>query len=129
MSDLVAADAAALSDGGDAVRRWVGSPVEDQATPWNALNPIGLTPQCPVILAHGEEDEDVPIAMSRACAEAYIARGSTAELVPLPATTTRSSTLRTKVGEAFKKVFLDGSCPAKVSAELGPLQGTRKAHL
>ena len=58
--------------------------MEDQATPWNALNPIGLTPQCPVILAHGEEDEDVPIAMSRACAEAYIARGSTAELMPLP---------------------------------------------
>ncbi len=84
VSDLVAADAAALSDGGDAVRRWVGSPVEDQATPWNALNPIGLTPQCPVIFAHGEEDEDVPIAMSRACAEAYIARGSTADLVPLP---------------------------------------------
>ena len=25
----------------------------------------------PVMLAHGEEDEDVPIAMSRACAEAY----------------------------------------------------------
>jgi len=84
VSDLVAADAAALSDDGDAVRRWVGGPVEDQAAPWNALNPTQMTPQCPVILAHGEDDEDVPIAMSRACAETYTRRGFGADLMPLP---------------------------------------------
>ena len=77
----MAADAAALSDGGDAVRRWVGSG-GNQATPWNTLNPIGLTPQCPVLLAHGEEDEDVPIAMSQACTGGYTARGSTANSCP-----------------------------------------------
>lgn len=83
VSDLVAADAEALSDEGDAVRRWVGGPVEDQATPWNALNPTQLTPQCPVILAHGEDDADVPVAMSRACAEAYAGRGFVADVMPL----------------------------------------------
>lgn len=83
VSDLVAADAASLSDQGDATRRWVGSPVDQGATPWNALNPIQMMPQCRVLLAHGEDDADVPIAMSRACADAYAERGSTAELMPL----------------------------------------------
>ena len=58
--------------------------MEDQAAPWNALNPTQMTPQCPVILAHGEDDVDVPIAMSRACAETYTRRGFGADLMPLP---------------------------------------------
>ena len=84
VSDLVAADAAGLSDQGDATRRWVGSAVEQGATPWNELNPIALTPQCPVLLAHGEHDEDVPLAMTTACAEVYTAQGAKANVMPLP---------------------------------------------
>ena len=84
VADLVAADAAALSDQGDACQRWVGSRVEEGAPPWEALNPIHLVPTCPVVLTHGEHDEDVPIAMSEACAETYSKGGAEARMLPLP---------------------------------------------
>lgn len=84
VSDLVAADRAGLSDGGDAALRWVGQPSSSGAPPWNDLNPIQMSPQCPVIMAHGANDEDVPPSMSVACAEAYSSRGVDVTMVSLP---------------------------------------------
>jgi dipeptidyl aminopeptidase/acylaminoacyl peptidase len=84
VSDLVAADQAGLSDGGDATRRWIGQPPSSDAPPWKDLNPVQLSPRCPVIMAHGTLDEDVPPSMSVACTEAYANRGVDATLMPLP---------------------------------------------
>jgi acetyl esterase/lipase len=83
VSDLVAADQAGLSDGGDATRRWIGQPSSSDAPPWNDLNPIHLSPQCPVIMAHGTHDLDVPASMSVACTEAYTSRHVDATMLQL----------------------------------------------
>ena len=84
VSDLVAADQAGLSDGGDATRRWIGQPSSSDAPPWKDLNPIQLSPRSPVILAHGTHDQDVPPSMSVACTEAYSNRGVDVTMVQLP---------------------------------------------
>ena len=60
-------------------------------------------------LAHGEEDEDVPIAMSRACAEAYIARGSTAEIAASRRPLHDHRPNAQELGEGLAKGFLNHS--------------------
>ena len=84
VSDLVEADQAGLSDGGDAPLRWVGQPPSSEAPPWKDLNPIHLSPRCPVVMAHGTHDTDVPPSMSEACTEAYASRGVDVTMMRLP---------------------------------------------
>ena len=61
ITDLVGADRAKLSDDGDAVRRWIGCAPEEDEPLWSNLNPVDNPPVAPVLLIHGEEDDEVPI--------------------------------------------------------------------
>ncbi len=66
ITDTVAADAAGLSDGGDATRCWAGTDPTSGAPPWTTLNPVNLFPTTSLLVAHGEHDHDVPPAMTEA---------------------------------------------------------------
>ena len=84
ITDLVGADHAALSDDGDAVRRWIGCRPEENPKLWSQLNPIDNPPISPVLLIHGEEDEEVPIEQSETYARAMSAKGADVQKVWLP---------------------------------------------
>jgi dipeptidyl aminopeptidase/acylaminoacyl peptidase len=60
VTDLRAADHEALSDGGDAVRKWVGIGPGEAPERWRAVDPCVWRPRCPVVMAHGRADRDVP---------------------------------------------------------------------
>ncbi len=85
ISDTVAADAAGLSDGGDATRRWAGSPSTSGAPPWTDLNPINLAPSTSLLVAHGDLDLDVPPTMSEAFVRRMRAQGAAVEHLRLDA--------------------------------------------
>lgn len=70
IADLIAADRENLSDDGDAARRWVGCGPEQDELLWNQLNPINNLPQCPVLLVHGKNDQEVPWTQSKSYVQA-----------------------------------------------------------
>ena len=84
ITDLVGADRAKLSDDGDAVRRWIGCAPEDHESLWSNLNPVDNPPVAPVLLIHGEEDDEVPIEQSETYARVMNAKGSDVQKVWLP---------------------------------------------
>ena len=84
ITDLVGADRAKLSDDGDAVRRWIGCPPENNEKLWSNLNPVDNPPVSPVLLIHGEEDDEVPISQSENYARIMHAKGADVQKVWLP---------------------------------------------
>tara|TARA_B100000963_G_scaffold108916_1_gene94761 strand:- start:7616 stop:8362 length:747 start_codon:yes stop_codon:yes gene_type:complete len=84
ITDLVGADRARLSDDGDAVRRWIGCPPENNEKLWSNLNPVDNPPVSPVLLIHGEEDDEVPISQSENYARIMHAKGADVQKVWLP---------------------------------------------
>ena len=84
ITDLVGADRAKLSDDGDAVRRWIGCAPEEDESLWSNLNPVDNPPVAPVLLIHGEEDDEVPIEQSETYARVMKAKGSDVQKVWLP---------------------------------------------
>ena len=84
ITDLMSADAAKLSDEGDAVRRWIGCSPEDNRTLWDRLNPIEHPPVVPVLLVHGERDTDVPKEQSETYADIMSAKGIDVQKLWLP---------------------------------------------
>ena len=82
ITDLVGADRAKLSDDGDAVRRWIGCAPEEDESLWS--NPVDNPPVAPVLLIHGEEDDEVPIEQSETYARVMKAKGSDVQKVWLP---------------------------------------------
>jgi len=85
ISDTVAADAAGLSDGGDATRRWAGTLPTSGAPPWANLNPINLAQSTSLLVAHGDKDLDVPPTMSEAFVRRMRAQGAAVEHLRLDA--------------------------------------------
>lgn len=79
ITDTVAADAAGLSDGGDATRCWAGTDPTSGAPPWTTLNPVNLFPTTSLLVAHGEHDHDVPPAMTEAYVRRMRAQGAAVE--------------------------------------------------
>jgi dipeptidyl aminopeptidase/acylaminoacyl peptidase len=84
ITDLISADAAQLSDEGDAVRRWIGCSPEDNRILWDRLNPIEHPPIVPVLLVHGERDTDVPKEQSERYADIMSAKGIDVQKLWLP---------------------------------------------
>ena len=84
ITDLVGADHAKLSDDGDAVRKWIGCAPEEDESLWSNLNPVDNPPIAPVLLIHGEEDDEVPIEQSETYARVMNAKGSDVQKVWLP---------------------------------------------
>mgnify|MGYP005698075671 FL=1 len=84
ITDLVGADHAKLSDDGDAVRKWIGCAPEEDESLWSNLNPVDNPPIAPVLLIHGEEDDEVPIEQSKTYARVMNAKGSDVQKVWLP---------------------------------------------
>lgn len=84
ITDLVGADHAKLSDDGDAVRKWIGCAPEEDESLWSNLNPVDNPPISPVLLIHGEEDDEVPIGQSETYARVMNAKGSDVQKVWLP---------------------------------------------
>jgi acetyl esterase/lipase len=85
ITDTVAADAAGLSDGGDATRCWAGTDPTSGAPPWTTLNPVNLFPTTSLLVAHGEHDHDVPPAMTEAYVRRMRAQGAAVEHLRLEA--------------------------------------------
>jgi len=76
VADLVLADDLRLDD--DAVKAFLGSPAQERPD----LDPARRgSPDCPVVVVHGEDDTLAPITLSKSCTDATSAR-----LVRLPAT-------------------------------------------
>ena len=84
IADIVAADHAKLSDGGDAVRRWMGCGPEGNEELWRRVNPIDNPPKTSVVLMHGKADQDVPWTQSESYARAMKAKGIEVQKVWLP---------------------------------------------
>ena len=84
ISDLVAADHAKLSDEGDAVRRWIGCPPEENEAIWRSINPIDLPAQTSVLVIHGKSDVDVPWTQSESYVRAMNAKGVSVQKLWLP---------------------------------------------
>ncbi|MBT4920214.1 MAG: prolyl oligopeptidase family serine peptidase [Euryarchaeota archaeon] len=84
ITDLVGADHAKLSDDGDAVRKWIGCAPEEDESLWSNLNPVDNPPIAPVLLIHGEDDDEVPIEQSETYARVMNAKGSDVQKVWLP---------------------------------------------
>jgi dipeptidyl aminopeptidase/acylaminoacyl peptidase len=84
ITDLVGADHAKLSDDGDAIRRWIGITPEENPQLWSNLNPVDNPPVSPVLLIHGEEDDEVPISQSENYARIMKAKGADVQKVWLP---------------------------------------------
>ena len=55
-----------LSDDGDALTL-IGLTPEESPQLWANLNPVDNPPISPVLLIHGEEDDEVPISQSENC--------------------------------------------------------------
>ncbi len=84
IADLVAADHAKLSDGGDAIRRWMGCTPEDSEDVWRSINPMDNPPNSSVVVIHGKSDEDVPWTLSESYIRAMKAKGVEIQKVWLP---------------------------------------------
>ncbi len=84
IADLVAADHAKLSDGGDAVRRWMGCTPEGNEELWRRVNPVDNPPVSSVLVIHGKSDVDVPWTQSESYVRAMKARGVEVQSVWLP---------------------------------------------
>ena len=84
ITDLVGSDHAKLSDDGDAVRRWIGCSPEEDTKLWSNLNPVDNPPIAPVLLIHGETDDEVPISQSVAYARVMEAKGADVQKLWLP---------------------------------------------
>ena len=83
VSDLAVAHAAGI--GGDAVEEFLRRSPEDGPERYSAASPAELIPLgVPQVLVHGTEDDAVPVAMSRAYADAARAAGDTVTLHELP---------------------------------------------
>ncbi len=82
--DLVGSDGLALGDGVTA--QLLGGSAAEQPERYGLASPAAALPLgVPQLLVHGEEDEDVPVAMSRSYHAAARAAGDPADLVVLPA--------------------------------------------
>ena len=84
ITDLVSADRAKLSDDGDAIRRWIGVSPEENPKLWSQLNPVDNPPISPVLLIHGEKDDEVPIEQSETYSRVMKAKGCDVEKLWLP---------------------------------------------
>ena len=84
ITDLVGADHAKLSDDGDAVRRWIGCSPEENPELWSNLNPVDNPPMSPVLIIHGEADDEVPISQSETYARVMTAKGADVQKLWLP---------------------------------------------
>ena len=84
IADIVAADHAKLSDGGDAVRRWMGCAPEGNEEMWRRVNPVDNPPKTSVMLMHGKADQDVPWIQSESYARAMKAKGVEIQKIWLP---------------------------------------------
>ena len=84
ITDLIGADHAKLSDEGDAVRKWIGCTPEEDSKLWSNLNPVDNIPISPVLLIHGEDDDEVPISQSETYARVMGAKGADIQKVWLP---------------------------------------------
>ena len=81
---MVGADHAKLSDDGDAVRRWIGCSPEENPELWSNLNPVDNPPMSPVLIIHGEADDEVPISQSETYARVMTAKGADVQKLWLP---------------------------------------------
>ena len=70
VSDLVGAHHNRLSDGGNAVARWMGSEPETDPEAWRLADPMQQSIDARILLLHGAVDQEVPISMS----ETYVRR-------------------------------------------------------
>jgi len=84
ITDLVGADHSKLSDEGDAIRRWIGCSPEENSELWSKLNPVDNPPEAPILLIHGENDDDVPIAQSETYVRIMKAKGADVQKLWLP---------------------------------------------
>ena len=84
ITDLIGADHAKLSDEGDAVRKWIGCTPEEDSKLWSNLNPVDNIPISPVLLIHGEDDDEVPLSQSETYARVMDAKGADIQKVWLP---------------------------------------------
>jgi acetyl esterase/lipase len=83
VADLRAADTAGLSDG--AVRELLGSGPDEHPVRWRLTDPVGLVGHgVPVLLVHGDGDEDVPSAQSERYRQAARQADDPVELVTGP---------------------------------------------
>ena len=81
--DLAGAQRAGLGEG--AVEEFIGAPPEEAPVAYREASPAARSPLgVPALLIHGDADARVPIAQSRAYAEAARAAGDEIELVELP---------------------------------------------
>ncbi len=84
ITDLVASDHAKLSDDGDAVRRWLGCSPEENPKLWSQLNPVDNPPISPVLIIHGEQDDEVPPEQSETYTRVMNAKGADVQKLWLP---------------------------------------------
>ena len=84
ITDLIGADHAKLSDDGDAVRRWLGCTPEENPELWSQLNPVDNPPISPVLIIHGEQDDEVPHEQSETYARVMKAKGADVQKLWLP---------------------------------------------
>jgi dipeptidyl aminopeptidase/acylaminoacyl peptidase len=84
ITDLIGADHANLSDEGDAVRKWLGCRPEDNPELWSQLNPVDNPPISPVLIIHGEQDDEVPHKQSETYARVMKAKGADVQKLWLP---------------------------------------------
>ena len=83
VSDL--GEAARLGLGGGAVRRLLGGTPVERPEPYALGSPLERLPLgVPQLLVHGEEDDTVPVALSRRYAQAAAASGDRVDLSTLP---------------------------------------------
>ena len=84
ITDLIASDSAKLSDDGDAVRRWLGCTPEENSKLWSQLNPVDNPPISPVLIIHGEQDDEVPLEQSETYTRVMKAKGADVQKLWLP---------------------------------------------
>ncbi len=84
ITDLIASDHSKLSDDGDAVRRWLGCTPEENPKLWSQLNPVDNPPISPVLIIHGEQDDEVPHEQSETYSRVMKAKGADVQKLWLP---------------------------------------------
>ena len=84
ITDLIGADHAKLSDDGDAVRKWLGCTPEENPELWSQLNPVDNPPISPVLIIHGEQDDEVPYEQSETYVRVMKAKGADVQKLWLP---------------------------------------------
>lgn len=80
--DLGLADSLGLDD--HATRDLLGGSPDDVADRYAAADPARLVPAAPVVVVHGTEDEQVPVAVSRSYVHAMTVVGADVRYVELP---------------------------------------------